>query len=302
MFRYLERGENSTRLLEAGQRISITHSLQDPSEWISIIDAIGAREAFNNKGYQYQLTDVINFMLRDKSNPSSILSTINLARENARMIRTALTREVWEAVNEAYLLLQKILSRHVTARALPSVLNQIRGQNYAISGALYGTMLRDDIYNFARIGTFIERAESTARLLDVKYFVLLPTVSHVGSSLDNAQWESILLSAAALKSYSWLFGGNTNPSAIANYLILDRRMPRSITFSFIELVSNLNLLADSYRATNPSHMIARDINKKLVRTDIDTIIQDGLHDFIQDFLQDSNTLGKQIEIDFRFYE
>ena len=302
MFRYLERGENSTRLLDAGHRISLTHSSAAPNEWASIINAQGSGEIFEQMHRGFSANNVINFILRDKANPSSIASTISRARENGKMIRTALTREVWEAANESWLTSSNFLSRQVGLKGLPRVLNHLRVQSNAVSAALHGTMLRDDIYNFALIGTFIERGESIARLLDVKYYVLLPTASHVGSSLDNVQWETILRSAAALKSFSWLYGGDANPAEIANFLIFDRRMPRSITFSFTELLSNLNSLAQQYGFKCSCHDMAQEINAKLVNANINSVMNGGLHEFILGYLEASNSLSRQIEKDYRFYD
>ena len=139
-------------------------------------------------------------------NPSSVLSCIIAARSNARMVRTALTREAWESVNVAWLNLKTMLAEPVAESLLPRVLHQIKRETANILGSFHGTMLRNEIFNFASIGTYMERADSTARILDVKYYVLLPAVSYVGTSLDNHQWESILRSVSAHRSYRWVYG------------------------------------------------------------------------------------------------
>ena len=187
MFRYLERSENTARLIDAGFRIALTRSTAAENEWASVVATAGVTQAYTEKYDQYVARNVIDFLLRDKSNSSSVMSVIEGARNNARLVRTALTREVWEATNECYITLKDLLSHPISERDLPETLNTIRQQSALVRGALHGTMLRNDIFDFARLGTFLERADNTARILDVKYYVLLPSASFVGSSLDNVQ-------------------------------------------------------------------------------------------------------------------
>ncbi len=302
MFRYLERSENNTRLLNAGFRIALTRSAAARNEWASIVVTAGARDAFEEHHDQYEAADVIDFLLRDKSNPSSVLSVVEAARNNARLVRTALTREVWEATNECWMTLKGILNRPVAAKNLPAVLATIRQQSALVRAALDGTMLRNDIYNFARVGTFIERADCTARILDVKYYVLLPSVSHVGSSVDNVQWETILRSVSGLTAYRWLHGGDISPTGIADFLILDRRMPRSLAFCFAKLSDNLGYLAEAYGDRRACHDQADAMRARLKESSIESILDFGLHEYIEEFLRSNNTLGQQIEKDFRFNE
>ena len=143
--------------------------------------------------------------------------------------RTALTREAWESVNEAWMTLRVTLEKPIHESDLPPVLDQIKRLTALMRGAFHGTMLRNENFDFARIGTFIERADNTARILDVKYYVLLPSISYVGTNLDNYQWESILRSVSAHRSYRWVYDVEYRPGNIADYLILNGRMPRSLT-------------------------------------------------------------------------
>ena len=173
MSRYMERSENNARLLDAGFRISLTRSSTAATEWKSILTTAGSLVRYLERNEDFESAKVINFLLRDAGNPSSILSVLKQARDNARLVRTALTREVWEAINDSWMLLSTRLKRPVRESDLPDVLAAIRQQNAQVRGALSGTMLRNDGYNFARLGTFIERADNTARILDVKYFLSL---------------------------------------------------------------------------------------------------------------------------------
>lgn len=301
MFRHLERSENTARLVDAGVRIALTRSSAGPDEWKSIVTAAGVRDAFETRhDQQFEASTVVDFLLRDPANPSSVRSSIEAARTNARLVRTALTREVWEATNECWMTLDKVLSGPVRERDLPSVLGTIRQQSALVRGALHGTMLRNDIYDFARIGTFLERGDSTARILNVKYYVLLPSVSFVGSSLDNVQWETILRSVSAHRAYRWLNGADINPKGIADFLILDRRMPRSLAFCAAKIAANLDYLADDYGTRHPCHDMAEAMRNCLRGHTIDSIMEDGLHEFIETFMHDNNALGSEVERNYRF--
>ena len=146
-------------------------------------------------------------------------------------MRTALTREVWEATNEARMAIRDVLKRPVRVQGVHQVPGLIRQQCALMRGALHGSMLRNDGYDVARIGTFLERADNTARILDEKYCVLRPVLAQIGSSLDNMPWETVLRSVAGQRAYRWLTGGEVAPMGIAEFVILDSRMPRSLAFS-----------------------------------------------------------------------
>ena len=301
MFRYLERNENTARLLDAGFRIALTRAAAAENEWASVITTIGVKQPFMEKYERMDTDHVIDFLLRDPSNPSSVMSMIQSARDNARLLRTALTRELWSATNECWLTLKELLAHPVRERELPFVLSTIQRQNALLGGTLHGTMMRNDIFNFARLGTFLERADNTARILDVKYYLLLPSVSLVGSSVDNIQWETILRSVSAQRSYHRLHKGDVRPREIANFLMLDLRMPRSLAFCYSKIVGNLTHLAKNYEVRQPCFDQAETVFARLTDRSIEDIFESGLHEFIQNFIQDNNILGRQIEKDYRFY-
>nr|WP_018147471.1 alpha-E domain-containing protein [Henriciella marina] len=300
MCRYLERSANNARLIEAGSRMTMTRSAADDSEWESVLSTANVKEIFLQKHDTVKRADVIDFLLRDHSNPSSVMSVVEAARNNARMVRVALTREVWEAVNDTWMRLKDALARPVSDADLPNVLELIRQQSAQVRGALQGTMLRNDIFNFCGIGTFIERADNVARILDVKYYVLLPSVSMVGSTIDNFQWEAILRSAAAERSFAWL-NKESGPRPIADFLILDQRLPRSIAFCYTNLARNLGYLEEEYGETRPSRALCEETLTRLTHTDVETIFDGGLHQFIQSIIKSNGSLGLQIETDYRFY-
>ncbi|MGB3409480.1 MAG: alpha-E domain-containing protein [Jannaschia sp.] len=300
MFRYLERTENLARLIETGQRMALTRPDTDDSEWASTLLTAGVRGGYDLHHEEITGEAVIDFLLRSGDNPSSVKSCVEAARMNARTVRTALTREVWEAVNECWITLGDALSRKVSTRDLPRVLATIRARSAFVRGALHGTMLRNDIYDFARLGTFIERADATARLLDVKYFVLLPSVGSVGSRLDNAQWEMMLHALSAEGAFRMVHGNTRGAAAIAEFLILDGRMPRSLAFCYKKIGDNLGYLHHDYGVRLPCHDLAEETCERLERFTIEEIFDEGLHQFLQDSLDRTRRLGQQIETDYRF--
>ncbi|MBM7066648.1 alpha-E domain-containing protein [Actibacterium sp. 188UL27-1] len=302
MFRHLERCENTARLLEAGFRIALTRPDGSNDDWGSVIDTVGARAAYMEHHDQFDQAEVVNFLLRDPANPSNVMSAIDSARNNARLVRTALSREVWEATNECWMQLKTALAKPVPDRDLPEVLGLIRQLSGQVRGALHGTMLRNDIFNFARIGTFLERADNTARILDVKYYVLLPSISQIGSSLDNVQWENILRSVGGQRSFRWINGTEVSSHGIANFLILDSRMPRSLAFCVNKLQSNLSYLEREYDLRHPCHDMVQSMLGRLSAHSIDQIFENGLHEFILAFLSESAAVGNEIERNYRFQE
>ena len=300
MFRYLERSENTARLIEAGFRIALTRPGSE--EWASVLKTAAADQSYGAQNETVEQASVIDFLLRDPQNPSSVMSSIAQARQNARLARTAITREVWEAVNDAYMSMKARLARPVAERDLPDVLGQIRQHSALVRGALHGSMLRNDVFDFCRAGTFLERADNTARILDVKYYVLLPSVTQVGSSLDNVQWETILRSVSGVRSYSWLNQGKATPMGIADFLIFDPRMPRSLRYSVTKIRSNLAMLEAEYFERHPCHDRVEKLDRNLTNGTVAAVFEDGLHEFLTEFLSDITRLGTEIQANYRFLE
>ncbi|SFI64446.1 alpha-E domain-containing protein [Jannaschia pohangensis] len=300
LFRYMERSENLARLVETGQRIALTRPDRAESEWTSVLETAWARSGYEEDHDEVTGEQVIDWLLRSRDNPASVINCVENARMNARLVRTALTREVWEAVNECWMTLCDALSRKITAKELPRILGLIKQRSAFVRGSLHGTMLRNDIYDFARLGTFMERADATARLLDVKYYVLLPTASGVGSSLDNAQWEVILRSVSAEGAFRMVHGRVRRAQDIAKFLILDKRQPRSLAFCYGKIGDNLAYLESDYGVRLPSHDLVEDIRRDLDRATIEGIFDQGLHEFLQEFLRRNTELAAQVEQDYRF--
>ena len=301
MYRYMERAENTARLIETGQRIALTRLNQTDDEWASVLQSADCLTGYNAAHDHISRDQAIDWMLRDKDNPSSVLASINAARQNARLVRTAITGDVWEAVNSAYMVLKSGLARKVSERDLPATLRIIRQHAALVRGVTLGTMLRNEIYDFARLGTFLERADNTARILDVKYYVLLPSARSVGSSLDNVQWETILRSVSARGGFRMEHGAGGGPKEIAHFLISDKRMPRSLAFAVGKLSDNLGYLEDDGGYGQLSREKVGELQNGLLSQSIDEIFDFGLHEFLQMTLKELSAISYQIEQDFRFY-
>jgi uncharacterized alpha-E superfamily protein len=300
LFRYLERAENIARLIETGHRFTLTRNSGRQDEWRSILSALGMDAAYRATHQDYNATQVVDYLLRDKANPGNLRNLIDGARQNARATRTAITRELWEAVNECWINVNDALKRQVREADLPATIDLIERQTSQVRGALENTMLRNDGYNFSRVGNFIERADSMARLLDVKYYVLLPSVSFVGSSLDNIQWETILRATSAFSAYRWLNPGRTSALGIAEFLILDPRFPRSLSYCYGKLTDNLRHLAMSYDIQSASLAEAERIYRGFASLTAEAILDDGLHEFLVDFLAQNRNLAQLVEQEYRF--
>lgn len=301
MYRYLERAENTARLLEAGHRMTLTRGPDMASrEWKSILTTLGLRQAYEAGHDDYTGTAVCDFVLRSKDNPESVMLMMERARTNARVCRSAITAEVWEAVNEGWMTLRDLLAKPVRSRNLNEALGVVRRESTIARGATHGSMLRNETYNFARLGTFLERADSTARILDVKYYLLLPSISYVGTPLDSGQWDSVLRSLSAERAYRWLNSGEMSARSIAEFLILDDRFPRSLVFCYSEMRENLFQLAKLHGASGDAQEQMRMTDIQLVDKSVEDIFQKGLHEFLLEFIAGNQKIASAIASDYRF--
>ena len=301
MYRYLERAENIARLLEAGHRMALTRGGDAATdEWRSVVTTLGLSGAYEATHDEYLGAQVCDFVLRGKDNPESVMAMIERARTNARRCRTSITAEVWEAVNDGWMTLRDLLARQVRESSLGAVLTVVRHESTLARGATHGSMLRNEIYSFARAGTFIERADSSARILDVKYYVLLPSISYVGTPLDTSQWEHVLRSLSGDRAYRWLNAGRMDARSIANFLILDPRFPRSLVFCYAGLRENLDALARSHGHEGKANALVHAAHRALAGQDIEAIFEHGLHEFLLEFIVANRAIAEAIADEYRF--
>ncbi len=300
--RYVERAENMARLIEVGYRIVLLPRSGDDyhEEWRATLQSAGCLDGYLTKHGRLETRHVIDFMLFDTDNPSSVAACLATARGNARAQRTALTREMWESLNEAWLHFSSIRPASMTSNALPEFLDWVRSRSALYRGALLNTILRNDTYYFSQLGTFIERADSTARILDVKYYHLLPSRELIGTGADNVQWSSILRSVSAHRSYRWVYKDTYRPWNIAEYLVLNRQMPRSLRGCYDELCGSLGELATFYGLQHNCHITAKGTRELLLNSKIEDIFQSGLHEFVQAFISRNNQLGAEISSAYHF--
>jgi uncharacterized alpha-E superfamily protein len=302
MFRYLERAENTARLLEAGVRMALTRDLVTAeAEWRSVIATLGQQAAYEAAHDAYDGVSVWNFVLRGPGNPGNVRSMFANVRANARTARTNISSDVWEAVNDNWMKLDAMLARPVGQMAVGEVLGAVRRAGTQVHGAFDGSILRDEGYHFARAGTFIERADSTARILDMKYFLLLPSLSYVGSSLDTGQWEQVLRSVAGASAYSWLNAGQIEARGIVEFLVLDERFPRSLAFCRNALRANLAELARMHGVDGACNALMREADSRINHVSVDAIFEQGLHEFLVDFMASNVGIANAISADYRFH-
>jgi uncharacterized alpha-E superfamily protein len=300
--RYIERAENMARLIEVGFRIVLLPRVGEEfhEDWISTLLSARCLDGYSGKHGELETKNVIHYMLFDTENGSSVASCLEMARANARAQRTSLTREMWESINDAWLHFANIRPASINSDSMVELLGWVRARSALYRGALLNTILRNDTFYFSQLGTFIERADSTARILDVKYYHLLPARDLVGSGQDNVQWLSILRSVSAHRSYRWVYKDTYKPWKIADFLILNRQMPRSLRASYDELHGGLTELAGFYGARHACHATVAATRDKLIESEIDKLFQSGLHEFIQDFIGCNSRLGSEISAAYHF--
>lgn len=295
--RYIERAENIARILTVGHRMaSLAHSMGNPgNEWHSTLRAAGCEDGFFGKYEAAEAGAVIAYMVCDAANPSSIFSCLETARGNARAVRTALTVDMWEALNQTWLRLRDLDPAAIIDHGLIDFLDWVKERSLLFNGAYANTMLRNDAFFFTRLGTFLERADSTARLLDVKYHVLLPRDEGVGGALDYYQWQAILRSVSALRSYHWVYHDRLRPWLIAELLLLRPEMPRSLRTCMEQIARHLDLLAETHGGKRGEcHRLAGEMDARLRFGRIEAIFQSGLHEFLAGFLDQTARLGGEI--------
>lgn len=294
--RYLERADFQARILDACIRLSSlpANYTGKGSAWDGAIASTGGAQFFRTLYDRVDEWTVRDFIAFNPANPSSISNCLMTARNNARAVRTALTSEMWEVINDAWLELGNGTGRDMDRDAFARFIAWVKNVAQSFEGAAHRTMLRNDAFYFTRIGGSIERADNTARILDVKYHLLLPPSETVGGSLDYFQWSTILREVSALTAYHWVYRESIKPWLVADLLILNRQMPRSLTGCYGVLTQYLDLLADTYDQSGEAQTIARETFAELRGHCVERLFQEGLHEFITAFIGRNNKLGDRI--------
>jgi uncharacterized alpha-E superfamily protein len=274
----------------------LTQSLGSPgNEWHSTLLAAGCADNYFQKYTEATAEGVSDFLMRDPDNRSSILACLETARRNARSVRTALTIDVWETLNDSWLELRAWSQRAASTESQLQLLDWVKHRSMLINGACLGTMLRSEAFYFAQLGTFLERVDNTARILDFKYHVLLPQADAIGGALDHCHWESILRAVSALRAYHLLYHERLAPWRIAELLILRSEMPRSLVACFGQVEVYLSALAQgSGGRRGECHRRAGHLHARLRFGRIDAIFESGLHEFLTEMIDESIDLGRDV--------
>ena len=221
-------------------------------------------------------------------------SCLTAGRENGRIVRTALTTQVWDALNTAFQELKHLERTPRSELDLSRLTDWVMRHAAMVRGAIDATLLRNDGFNFLNIGYYLERGDNTARLMDVKYYVLLPRVEFVGSGLDNYQWTTLLRAMGAHRAFHWAYGGEVTAAKIADFLILNTQSPRSLATCTSGLVNHLGRVAKAYGRETVAQDQARALLAGVEGTTVEAIFEEGLHEYLTRYIRDAATLAVAI--------
>ena len=298
MSRYVERAENTARVLDVTWRMSLL--VKDPAlqgqEWLAPLNITGTLFPFSGRHDEVCAREVLHFMALDPENPSSIYACARHARENARAVRGSITSEMWEVLNSTWLEMQQVDEERVEARGISAFFDWVKERSHLFRGVTFGTMHRDDAYDFARMGTHMERADSTARILDVKYHILLPSVKDVGGAVDYYQWSAVLRSVSAFEAYRKVYRDVITPLKLAELLILRGDIPRSLRFCLKQVCDSLGRVQNAQ--SGETVRAAGKILSGLEQERISEIFAGGLHEYLTDFLDSMMELSQDIQGSF----
>src|SRR6187455_564756 len=297
MSRYVERAENTARVLDVTWRMSLlTGEESSDQEWFAPLNITGTLFPFSGRHSHVCAREVLHFVALDPENPSSIFACARQARENARAVRGSITSEMWEVLNATWLEMQQMDEEKMESRGISAFFDWVKERSHLFRGVTFGTMHRDDAYEFTRLGTHMERADSTARILDVKYHILLPSVKDVGGAVDYYQWSAVLRSVAAFEAYRKVYRDVITPLRLAELLILRDDIPRSLRFCLRQVVETLGRVQNAQSEATVRK--ASQILAGLQYGRISDIFAGGLHEYLTAFLDSNYELSVQIQKSF----
>ncbi|RJG03822.1 alpha-E domain-containing protein [Noviherbaspirillum sedimenti] len=304
MARYTERAENTARMLDVNMQTSLLPQSAQSAEqgWRATLSISELQHMFDHKYAVLTPRDVLDFMVRDPANPSSIASCLTQARENARAVRGSLTTEVWETLNASWLEMQPLLQGQALERDPSQFFEWVKHRSHLSRGVTIGTMLKDEAFYFIRLGTFLERADNTARLLDVKFHGAQDGMAANGTGdgaeqpLDFYYWAALLRSVSGFEIYRKVYRDVITPARVAALLMLRADMPRSLLACMDEVVANLQAVSNDMSAD--TERLAGKLHAQLRFARLDDILADGLHDYLTAFLEDVFELGNRVSRDF----
>lgn len=299
MSRYTERAENIARFIDVNLRLALDLPPGTVEQWEPLVLITADLPLYGQHYDVPNRTNVIEFLSFDDGNPNSIARCLAAARDNARSVREAISSEMWEQINRFYHLSRTAAFRSLVTSDPYTFFSRIRQESLLFAGVVDATMSHDEGWHFARLGRQLERADKTSRMLDVKYFLLLPAVSDVGTPLDDLQWSALLRSASALEAFRKRYGG-ISPKRVAEFLILDRQFPRSIQHCLLSARESLRVLSGSANGlfSNPAEQRLGRLAAGFAYAGISEIIAGGLHQFLDNFQAELNEVGEAIHTTF----
>jgi uncharacterized alpha-E superfamily protein len=282
--RYIERAENYARFIEVNLNLTLDLPRGTAEQWEPLVATTGDHEAFAKQYGKASKDDVIQFLSVDAANPNSILSCLTAARENARSVREVISTDMWEQVNRFYLMVRAAASKGLSSHNLHTFLADVKANSHLFLGITDATMSHGEGWHFARLGRLLERADKTSRILDVKYFMLLPNVAEVGTPFDIIQWSALLKSASALEMYCKQHG-RIAPNPVAEFLILNPNFPRAIRYCLIKAEDSLRTItgSESDRHNNLAEKRLGRLRSEMDYVDMAEILSGGLHEFLDGF-------------------
>lgn len=292
--RYVERAENIARFIDVNLHLLLDSPMGTTQQWEPLIATTGDRELFHERYGKATAENVIQFLTFDSQYSNSILSCLQSARENARSVREIISSEMWERVNDFYFMVKDTCDRRPFAE-LSGFFAQVKMESHLFAGVMDATMAHNEGWHFGHLGRLLERADKTARILDVKYFILLPSIKDVGTTLDELQWMALLRSASAYEMYRKR-QHRISPQDVAKFLILDREFPRSIQFCLLEAERSLYQITGTTPGTwcNPVERTLGRLRAGLDFMTIEEIVHRGLHEFLDDIQIQLNAVGERI--------
>lgn len=294
MARYIERAENIARMLDVNYRMSMVP--EGDAGWGATLSINGLEQAFRVKHDDATAEAVLDFMVFDGSNPSSIMSCLRMARENAHAVRGTITSEMWETTNDTWLRMRDYPRWKLAGSEIGEFFEWVKFRSHLSRGVTLGTMLRDEAFHFIRLGTFLERADATARFIDVKYHMLVDGKAPPDAAADYYQWSALLRSVSAFEVYRKVYRDLITPVKVTELLILNEQMPRSLRTSMVEVYENLQSVSN-YRSRETQRR-AGELQASLKFGRIEDVFARGLHEYLTQFIVRVNELGNRISNDF----
>jgi uncharacterized alpha-E superfamily protein len=300
MARYVERAENVARFIDVNLKLMLDNPDVSSAQWEPLVLISGDDEMFTKTyGKDFSQDNVIKFLTFDTENPNSIISCLRSARWNARSVREVISQEMWLQLNKFYLMVNAVGEQPALNISLDDFFSEVKNSSHLFQGVTDGTMTHGEGWHFCRLGSQLERADKTSRIVDVKYFILLRSVEDVGTALDDLQWAAVLRSNSAFHMYR-RDRGRVTPKGVVDYLLLDRHFPRAIHHCLLAAQESLHAISGTPIGAfrNPAEKLLGQLTSELSYAAVDDIINGGLHEYLDELQDKMNKVGNGVHETF----